>query len=256
MKLTVITVTRNSASTLPYALRSVAEQSMQGVEHIVIDGASSDTTTEVIKLTGAHVAKFVSEPDCGIYDAMNKGLQLATGDIVSFLNADDRYANSGVLERVTEVMNEEGLDVLFGDVIFFRGDDPKSTIRRYRSDRFHPRLLALGWMPAHPAFFMRREIYRRIGSFRTDYRIAGDFEMMIRVFQDANLRYIHIPEILVMMRQGGISNAGWRNLLTLNVEVLRACRVNGIKTNMLKILSKYPLKLLEFLTFKKTSGNL
>ena len=120
MKLTVITVTRNSASTLPYALRSVAEQSMQGVEHIVIDGASSDTTTEVIKLTGAHVAKFVSEPDCGIYDAMNKGLQLATGDIVSFLNADDRYANSGVLERVTEVMNEEGLDVLFGDVIFFQ----------------------------------------------------------------------------------------------------------------------------------------
>lgn len=250
MKMTVITVTRNSATTLPDALRSVAVQSLPCVEHIVIDGASSDATTEVIDLHGAHVAKFLSEPDCGIYDAMNKGLGLATGDVVGFLNADDRYANPGVLERVATLMSEEGLDVLFGDVVFFRGDDTQSIVRRYRSDRFHPRRLAWGWMPAHPAFFMRREIYQRIGPFRTDYRIAGDFEMMTRIFQGNSRRFRHIPEILVMMRSGGVSNAGWRNSITLNAEVLRACRENGIKTNMLKILSKYPLKFLELFVDK------
>jgi len=250
MKMSVITVTFNSAATLPNALCSVAEQSLSEVEHIVIDGASNDNTTEVVKLHGAHVAKFLSEPDSGIYDAMNKGLRLATGDVVGFLNADDRYADSGVLERVAAAMNEEGLDALFGDVAFFKGDDPQSIVRRYRSDRFHPRRLAWGWMPAHPAFFMRREIYQRIGPFRTDYRIAGDFEMMIRIFQDAHLRFRHMPEILVLMRSGGVSNAGWRNSITLNTEVLRACRENGIQTNMLKVLSKYPLKLLELFAGK------
>ena len=250
MKMTVITVARNSATTLPDTLRSVAEQSLPWVEHIVIDGASSDATNEVINLHGAHVAKFLSEPDCGIYDAMNKGLRLATGDVFGFLNADDRYANSGILERVATSMDEEGLDVLFGDVVFFRGDNTQSIVRRYRSDRFHPRRLSWGWMPAHPAFFMRREIYQRIGPFRTDYRIAGDFEMMTRIFQGNRLRFRHIPEILVMMRSGGVSNAGWRNSIILNAEVLRACRENGIETNMLKILSKYPLKFIEFFTDK------
>jgi glycosyltransferase involved in cell wall biosynthesis len=253
MKMSVITVTRNGAATLPEALDSVARQSLSEVEHIVIDGASTDTTEEVIKRHGARIAKFLTEPDSGIYDAMNKGLLQATGDIVGFLNADDRYVDSGVLQRVADTMSEEGLDVVFGDVAFFRGVDPQSIVRRYRSDRFHPRRLAWGWMPAHPAFFMRREIYQRIGPFRTDYRIAGDFEMMIRIFKDVHLRFRHMPEILVMMRSGGISNAGWRNSLTLNAEVLRACRDNGIKTNLLKILSKYPLKLLEFLSANKAS---
>lgn len=250
MKMSVITVTRNSATTLPHTLNSVAAQSLPGVEHIVIDGASTDATSEVIKRHGAHVAKFLSEPDVGIYDALNKGLRLATGDIVGFLNADDRYADTGVLQRVAAAMRKEGLDALFGDVAFFRGDDPQAIVRRYRSDRFHPRRLAWGWMPAHPAFFMRRDLYQSIGPFRTSYRIAGDFEMMARIFQNEYLHFRHMPEILVLMRSGGVSNAGWRNAITLNAEVLRACRENGIKTNALKILSKYPLKALEFFAVK------
>jgi glycosyltransferase involved in cell wall biosynthesis len=250
MKISVITVTFNSAATLPAALCSVAEQTLSEVEHIIIDGASDDNTTEVVKLHGAHVAKFLSEPDSGIYDAMNKGLRLATGDVVGFLNADDRYADSGVLKRIYSAMSKEYLDVLFGDVAFFRGNDPQFIVRRYWSARFNPQRLAWGWMPAHPGFFMRREIYQRIGSFRTDYRIAGDFEMMIRIFQDPRVRFRHTPDILVLMRSGGVSNAGWRNLITLNSEVLRACRENGIQTNMLKVLSKYPLKLLDLLRVK------
>lgn len=177
---------------------------------------------------------------------MNKGLRLATGDIVGFLNADDCYADAGVLERVARAVHDEGLDAIFGDAAFFRAQDEQSIVRRYRSDRFHPRRLAWGWMPAHPALFMRRKIFQRVGHFRTDYRIAGDFEFVARAFKDGTLHYRHLPEILVMMRLGGVSTAGWRNTLTLNREVLRACRENGIQTNLLKILSKYPAKILEF----------
>ena len=248
MKVSVITVTRNSAGSLPDALRSVAQQSHSEIEHIVIDGASTDNTSEVMSLYGDHVTRFVSEPDLGIYDAMNKGLRSVTGDVVGFINADDRYADPQVLARIVEIMEAENLDIIFGDVAFFRGDDARSIIRRYRSDRFQPSLLSWGWMPAHPAFFMRREIYERIGAFKTDYKIAGDFEMMIRIFQNQNLKFKHISQILVLMRTGGVSNAGWKNMCTLNIEVLRACRENNIATNIFKILSKYPLKLLEYVT--------
>lgn len=246
MKVTVITVSHNSEATLPDTLRSVAAQSHPGVEHIVVDGASTDATSEMVKLHGAHVAKFLSEPDHGIYDAMNKGLGLATGDIVGFLNADDRYADERVIERVVRAMEKDDLDAVFGDVAFFHAGEPQHIVRRYRSDRFHPRRLAWGWMPAHPALFVRREIFQRVGHFRTDYRIAGDFEFIARAFKDEGLRYRHLPDVLVMMCTGGVSTAGWRNTLLLNREVLRACRENGISTNLMKILSKYPAKFLEF----------
>lgn len=247
MKVSIITVTRNSATTLVDALRSVAEQRHPNVEHIVIDGASTDATDKVVEQHGDRVAKYVSEPDTGIYDAMNKGLSIASGEVIGFLNADDRYSDPGVLERIVAAMSQEGLDIVYGDVAFFRGDDSQSIVRHYRSDRFHPERLAWGWMPAHPAFFMRREIYQRVGSFKTDYRIAGDFEMMVRIFQNTDLRFKYLSEILVMMRSGGISNEGWRNTLLLNLEVLRACRENGLNTNWIKILSKYPLKFFEYI---------
>lgn len=246
MKVTIVTVCRNSAATLPDTLRSVAEQSYPDIEHVIVDGASRDATSEVVKQHGTHVAQFVSEPDHGIYDAMNKGLGLASGDVIGFLNADDRYADDHVIARVVTAMKRDSLDAVFGDVAFFRPGDPGRVVRRYRSDRFHPRRLAWGWMPAHPALFVRRDVFRQAGAFRTDYRIAGDFEFIARAFKDETLRYRHISDVLVMMRTGGVSNAGWRNTLLLNREVLRACRENGISTNLLKILSKYPAKLLEF----------
>jgi len=251
MKISVITVTRNSAATLPDALRSVASQSLKELEHIVIDGASTDTTAEAVRLHGAHVSKFLSEPDIGIYDAMNKGLRLATGDIIGFLNADDYYADSGVLERVVETMSRLGLDLIYGDVAFFRKKNPHIIVRRYRSDRFSPRRLAWGWMPAHPAFFMKKEMYQRIGLFNTNYRIAGDFEMMTRIFQQPQLRFEHLPEILVLMRAGGVSNSGLTNTITLNMEVLEACKENNINTNIFMLASKYFLKLFEYISYKR-----
>lgn len=247
MRVTIITVAFNAAATIADTLGSIAEQTHPDIEHIVIDGASTDGTLEVAKRHGKRVARLISESDKGIYDAMNKGLRLATGDIVGFLNADDVYADTGVLARVSATMEAERLDALFGDAEFVNSDRPDRPLRRYRSERFHPGRIAWGWMPAHPTLFLRRQVYERFGLFRTDYRIAGDFELVARMFHDDTLKYRHLPEVLVRMRTGGVSTGGWRNTLLLNREVLRACRENGISTNLPKILSKYPAKLLEFI---------
>lgn len=245
--ISVITVCYNSAATLERALQSVAEQDWPKVEHIVIDGASPDGTSAILDRFRPRLAQLVSEPDRGIYDAMNKGLDRAGGDIVCFLNADDQYASNTVLSRVVAQMREHKLDALMGDVGYFHEKDSARMVRRYRSDRFSPGRLAWGWMPAHPALFLSRAVVKRVGRFKTDYRIAGDFEFIVRAFHGHSLRYRHLPEVLVRMQTGGISTGGWRNTLWLNREVLRACRENGIPSNPFMILSKYPAKLLEFL---------
>ena len=247
MKISIITAVFNAAGTIEEALLSVARQTHPDVEHIVVDGGSTDGTREIIDRYRHRIAKVVFEPDRGVYDAMNKGLALASGDVIGFLNADDLYASKDVLSRVVSIMEREGLDALFGDVEFFKPKDPTRTVRRYRSARFSPDQIALGWMPAHPALFLRRRVYESYGHFRTDYRIAGDFEYCARIFHNNTLVYRSLPETLVRMRTGGISTSGWRNTVLLNREVLRACRENGINTNILKIFSKYPAKLMEFL---------
>jgi glycosyltransferase involved in cell wall biosynthesis len=247
IKITIITAAYNAAKTIGETLDSVARQSHHNVEHIVVDGASTDGTLSIIEQHRDKLAAVVSESDRGIYDAMNKGLALVSGEVVGFLNADDLYADKDVLSRVVDIMERESLDALFGDVEFFRPEDPTRTIRRYRSARFSPDKIALGWMPAHPALFLRRRVYESYGLFRIDYRIAGDFEYCARIFHGNTLVYRSLPETLVRMRTGGISTSGWRNTVLLNREVLRACRENGIDTNILKIFSKYPAKLMEFL---------
>lgn len=246
MKITIITVAFNAAHTIADTLASVATQTHPDVEHIVVDGASTDGTVDVVERQGAHVARLISEPDQGIYDAMNKGLRVATGDVIGLLNADDVYVDGKVLARVASTMEHERLDALFGDAEFVSPERPDRPLRRYRSKRFRPDRIGWGWMPAHPTLFLRRQVYERFGLFRTDYRIAGDFELVARVFHGDTLKYRYVPEVMVRMRTGGNSTSGWRNTLLLNREMLRACRENGIETNVLKILSKYPHKLLEF----------
>ena len=246
IRISVITVAFNAADCIVGALRSVQAQTHPDIEHIVVDGASTDGTLELIRAHQTDTMRLISEPDQGIYDAMNKGVALATGEVVCFLNADDIYANMDVLTRVVTRFGREHLDALFGDVAFFHSCKPQQTVRRYSSRHFRPERIAWGWMPAHPAMFLKRGVYERTGPFRTDYLIAGDFEFVARAFTKNTLRYSHFPEVLVRMRSGGVSTEGWKNTLLLNREVLRACRENGIPTNMMKILSKYPAKLLEY----------
>ena len=245
--ISVITVCYNSAATLARALQSVADQDWPRVEQIVIDGASRDGSAEIIEQFRPRLAHVLSEPDKGIYDAMNKGLDRASGDIVCFLNADDQYASNSVLSRVAMLMYEQQLDALMGDVGFFHEADPQRMVRRYRSNHFTPGRLAWGWMPAHPALFLSRTVVQRVGRFKTDYSIAGDYEFIVRVFHGHEVRYRYLPEILVNMQTGGASTGGFGAKLRLNREVLRACRENGVQTNILKILSKYPAKILELL---------
>lgn len=247
MKISVVTVCYNSATTIRDTLRSVYEQSHPCVEHIVIDGKSQDRTLQVIETTHNRVARLVSEPDHGIYDAMNKGLALASGEIVGFLNADDVYSHPKVLARVAEIMDLHKLDALYGDAEFVNSRDPNRSLRRYSSAHFHPNRIAWGWMPAHPTLFLKRSLFERFGGFDPEYKIAGDFELVARLFNERKLKYQYVAEVLVRMRAGGISTGGWRNTVLLNKEVLHACRANGIKTNIFKIFSKYPRKILEFI---------
>ncbi len=246
MKISVITVTRNNAQTIRATLDSVAAQDHPDVQHIVIDGASTDGTPALVRAHGARVDTLVSEPDQGIYDAMNKGIRHATGEVIAFLNADDVYAHATVLSHVAAQLRVPELDMVLGDVAFFRPEQPTLSIRRYRSATFSPARLAWGWMPAHPAMFVRTRLFQEVGPFRIDYRIAGDYEWIVRAFKTVQPRYIHTPQVLVHMLTGGASTSGWRSTLRLNREVLRALRANGVASNWLMVLSKYPLKLLEY----------
>lgn len=246
MKVTVITACYQSEATIQKAIDSVASQTWPSIEYIVIDGASRDATVGIIQRNLSKIAHFVSEPDNGVYQAMNKGLKLATGDVIAFLNSDDVYTNPQVIETVVRDMQAGHLDALFGDVVFFHPGNPHKVIRTYNSGRFNPSRIGWGWMPAHPALFIKRHVYEDFGFFREDYRIAGDYEFIARIFKDGKLKSQHIDQVLVRMQTGGLSTAGFAASYRLNKEILRACRQNGVRTNWFMLLSKYFFKLSEF----------
>jgi len=248
VKISIITAVYNRADTIERAIRSVRSQSYPDIEHIVIDGGSTDGTLERLRSSLGNDAILVSEPDRGMYDAINKGLKLATGDVIGLLHSDDFFPGNDVLSEIATCFVDGNADAVYGDAAFFASQSPGRIVRRYSSARFTPARLAWGWMPAHTTLFLRREVYRRFGGFKLDYRIAADFDFVCRIFHDGQLRAHYIPKVLVNMQTGGLSTSGWRSTLTLNREVIRACRENQIQTNWLKLLSKYPLKALEFLT--------
>lgn len=246
MKISIITVSYNSEKTLGRTLDSVARQRYQNVEHILIDGGSTDASMSVAAKSGRHLIKSLSEQDEGVYDAMNKGLSLASGDVVAFLNADDFYSSDEVLSQVAGLMVTKQLDILSGNVAFFRAGAEDKTIRVYDSGRFEVEKLAIGLMPAHPATFIRRSILLKAGGFKINYKIAGDFELIARILTHQQIKMDHLSKVLVKMQLGGISTSGWGARLLINREILRACSENGIRSNLLKIWLRYPRKLLEF----------
>jgi glycosyltransferase involved in cell wall biosynthesis len=244
MKVSLITVCYNAEATLEDTILSVVSQDYPDIEYILIDGASTDGTADIINRYRDRFTHIVREPDDGIYDAMNKGLALATGDLIGLLNADDIYAHSGVLSEVMAVMQSESLDAVYADVDYFEGDNPEKTVRHYSSAYFKPSRMGWGFVPAHPTLFLRQEIYQRFGHFKTNYRIAGDYDLIARIFKDETVRYRYLPKVLVRMRLGGASTRSWHSMLRHNSEVIRACRENGIYTTWFMILAKYPVKLL------------
>jgi glycosyltransferase involved in cell wall biosynthesis len=249
MKVSIITVCCNSEKTIASCVKSVVDQDYSEIEYIVIDGASTDRTLEVVKEVSIP-DKLISEPDCGIYDAMNKGLALSTGEVVCFLNSDDQYAHNKVISTVVSEMTNDHLDALVTDVVFFNSKSPGKVVRRFISRRFSPDGFSWGWMPAHPGLFLSKKVISETGLFKPEYKIAGDFDYIIRAFHQKKWRYKYLPDVTVRMLIGGVSTKGLRSKIILNSEMLKACRENGIKTNLIKLLLRYPLKLLELLNPK------
>lgn len=245
MKVSIITVVRNNQATVAHAIDSVLSQDYQEIEYIVVDGCSTDSTVKIIKSYGERISKFTSEPDKGMYDAMNKGLRLATGDIIGLLNSDDFYENKSVISHVVQEFACQKTDLVYGDIVFVNPQNTRKVVRYYSSANFHPDHFSWGWMPAHPSCFLKRKVYEKYGYFRTDYQLASDYELLLRLMKIHQVSYSYLPKVLVKMRPGGASN---KNLLcrwVSNREILRACSEHGIQTNILKLLARYPTKIME-----------
>lgn len=228
LKISIITAVFNRVDTIAQALASVAAQSQVGVEHIVIDGASSDGTLQLLEAERAGLSVLLSEPDNGIYDALNKGLALATGDVIGLMHSDDFYANHRVLEKVVAYFGDPGVDGVYGDLDYVAKDEPSRIIRRWRSGTYAASRLAWGWMPPHPALFLRQSVIEKWGGFDTSYRIAADYDAMLRYLGQGKIRLAYIPEVLVKMRVGGESNRSLSRILLKSHEDYRALRRNGV----------------------------
>ncbi|HJU84226.1 MAG TPA: glycosyltransferase family 2 protein [Holophagaceae bacterium] len=244
MKVSIVTVVYNNPM-VGEALDSILAQKFEGeLELVVIDGGSTDGTLEVLERYRDRVAVLVSERDKGIYDGMNKGLSRATGDIIGTLNSDDLYFDDRALDSVVKAFEANDVDAVYGDLVYVRREEPGRVVRYWESRPYQDGLFERGWMPPHPTFFVRREVYARHGLFDLEYRLASDFELMMRFMAKARIRTVHIPRVLVRMRLGGATNKSLRNILKGNLEGYRACRKNGLKAPVWfiprKILSKVP----------------
>lgn len=247
MKVSIITVTYNSAVTIKDTIESVIAQDYSNIEYIIIDGASSDNTMHIIEGYRDKISlKVVSEPDKGIYDAMNKGIRAATGDLIGILNSDDFFSSPCVIKSIVNAFNEfPNSDAVYGDVHFVNADNLNKPTRYYSSRVFKPSLLRFGFMPAHPALYIKKAIYDKFGLYKTDYKIASDFEIIARFFYKYAIQSKYLPIDMVTMRVGGVSTKNIKSKIILNKETVRACKENGVKTNLLMILSKYFYKIFE-----------
>lgn len=246
MKISIITVAYNSGKTIRETIQSVALQSYPDVEYIIVDGNSSDDTLEIIKSFGNVVSRVISEPDGGIYYAMNKGLSAATGEVIGFLNSDDFFINAGVLSVVAKEMSDLTLDACYGDLIYVSSDNTNKIVRYWKSRPYKHGLCSSGWMPAHPTFYVRRAIYVRYGFFDTRFKLQADYEMALRLLDINGVNARYIPKILVRMRVGGASNSSLLNIIKGNLEALKACHKHGLRAGIGFLLKKISSRIPQF----------
>ena len=254
MKISLITVTYNSGNTLKYTFDSVLKQLYHDIEYIVIDGNSKDNTVSIIKkyeLLFKGKLKWISEPDEGLYDAMNKGIRMATGDIVGILNSDDFFTSNRVLQEIaTTFKKNKELDAIYGDIHFVNPDNLQKCVRYYSSRVFKRELMRLGFIPAHPSFYIRRECFDKYGLYKTDYKIAADFEFLLRVIYKQKIRTKYLPMDMVTMRTGGASTSGIKSYVGIMKEHLRAFKENEIYTNVGLLSLRYIYKIGEIIKLK------
>jgi glycosyltransferase involved in cell wall biosynthesis len=255
LKVSIITVSFNSAKTIADTIESVLSQDFPEIEYIIVDGGSTDGTVDIIRQNENRISQWISEKDQGMYDAMNKGIAMATGDVIGILNSDDVYMNTHVISDLMRLMQSQNTEVVFADLILVDSSNQNKVIRYYDSGRFHPSKFKFGWMPAHPTVFVKRELYQRVGKFSTTYQIAADYEMLIRMLAIEKASYAYFPKPVVRMRAGGASTSGISRNWILNQEIIRACKENGIYTNLFMLLLKVPAKLWGRLLPKRATLN-
>ncbi|WP_336515199.1 glycosyltransferase family 2 protein [Pollutibacter soli] len=245
MLISIVTPTYNSAETVKDTLSSVAMQKGVEVEHIIVDGLSKDNTIELVK-SFPHVARVDSEKDGGIYDAMNKGIRRANGDIVGILNSDDLYAHPDVLRKVAELFEDESIDAVYADLEYVERENTNKVVRYWRSGKYNTNQFYYGWMPPHPTFFIRRHFYEKFGEFNCKLRSAADYELMLRFLLKHKLKPAYLPEVIVKMRTGGMSNASFSNRLKANREDREAWRMNAIQPFFFTLFLKPFRKILQY----------
>ncbi|WP_026837173.1 glycosyltransferase family 2 protein [Gillisia sp. JM1] len=242
MNISLITATYNSEATITGAIESINQQVFANVEWIIIDGASKDATLSIIKKDFSGELKIVSEKDNGIYDALNKGIRMATGVVIGFVHSDDFLAKPNVLSKVALAFEDSKINGVYGDLQYVNKEDTSKLVRYWKSEQFTPDLLKKGWMPAHPTLFLRKEVYEKHGNFNLNYKIAADYDFMLRIFSDPDLNFKYLPMVFTKMRVGGASNRSLKNIKLKSQEDLKALRSNRIKN---------PLKVLAYKNFSK-----
>ena len=241
VKVSVVTACYNSAETIETTIRSVHSQSYGNIEHVFVDGGSTDGTLNVISSGARHLHYVLSEPDNGIYDALNKGIARATGDVVGFLHADDFYTSDDVVERIAECFARSEVQAVYGDLQYVSQADTEKVIRTWDTKAYSPGRLQRGWMPPHPTLYVRKEWYERIGGFNTQYRIAADYLSMLQFFSNPDFNAVYLPQVLVKMRLGGASNRSLKNIIQKSREdytALKSTGVGGLSTLISKNLRK------------------
>ncbi len=250
MKISIITVCHNAEKTIENTILSVLQQDYPDIEYIIIDGLSDDGTMDIVEKYKDRIARIVSEQDKGMYDALNKGIHLATGDIIGIMNADDVFAQMSILTKIaTSFKNNPALDTVFGDVNFCNKDG--KPVRYYSSAKWNPNRLVWGYMPAHPTFYCKRKYFQEIGGYSLNFEIAADYELLIRFLKINKLTYSYLPLLMVTMNKGGKSTRGLKSTFKINKEILIGCKINGIYTNYLMLYSKYLSKVFELINTKK-----
>ncbi|MGI2197934.1 glycosyltransferase family 2 protein [Shewanella baltica] len=228
MKVSVITATYNSARTIQDTLRSLEQQTYHDIEYIIVDGASSDETLEIVKRECSRVITVICEPDRGIYDALNKGILAATGDIVGFLHSDDVFASVDSVQQIVDTFVEDNKNAVYGDLQYVSADDPSKVIRLWKSGQYSRDKLKRGWMPPHPTFYMKRECYEKLGVFDLSYKIAGDYDSLLRYLWGGHVSMSYCENVLIKMRIGGASNRSLKNIWLKSCEDSRALKNNGL----------------------------
>ena len=249
MKISIITITYNSAATLKDTIESVVNQSYKDIEYIIVDGKSTDSTLDIIDSYKNKISKFISEKDHGLYDALNKGIAMATGDVIGILHSDDFYTDYLVIEKLVDQMIRQQADAVYADLYYVDKHDTTKIFRKWKSGEYKIGQFLKGWMPPHPTFFVKREYYEKYGKFNLSFHSAADYELMLRFIHKHHLKLAYLPEFIIRMRVGGKSNVSLKNRIRANKEDRRAWKVNGLKPHIYTLYAKPLRKIVQL--FKK-----